>query len=143
LAADITLTERQMKTKKRLQIAFGVLATVCLAAGGYIYYMAGKVNHDIGKQIAEGIVKPFALPAVDTQRWSQLKIGMTMDEVRHLLGDAPSKCVSSNTSNRSEFWAWGFTYGILAPVAHEKSFVVYFNTDGKVSSFHAPQVAEE
>jgi hypothetical protein len=131
------------KAKRRVLIAVAVLAIGGLAAAGYIYYQADKVGREIGKQIAEEIIKPRPLPGVVAQRWAQLKVGMTKEEVQKLLGDPPSKSVVSNASSRSEFWEWGFTYGLLGPVAHEKAFAVYFDPDGKVSSFHSPQVAEK
>jgi hypothetical protein len=130
-------------TKKRILMI--VLAVAVLGIGGYIFFSLQRIQigKGIGKEIAEGLMKPHTLAAVDTQRWSQLKVGMTKEEVRKLLGEAPATSVSSNASSRVEFWEWGFSYGLGVHAPHEKAFVIYFDPEGKVSSFHAPQEAEK
>jgi hypothetical protein len=130
--------------KKRIQII--LLAVAVLGIGGYFYFFNFQhmqIGKGIGKEIAEGLMKPGPLAAVDTQRWSQLKVGMTKEEVKILLGEAPATSVSSNASSRVEFWEWGYSYGLGTHKAHEKAFVIYFDPEGKVSSFRSPQEAEK
>jgi hypothetical protein len=137
------------QSKKKIVITGILLAAMALGIGGYVYYRI--VARRVGEQIAEELMKPRALPGVDTQLWAQIKVGMTKEQVQTLLGDAPSKSKCEYPSggkhpeeelSKTEFWEWGFTYGLLAPVPHEKAFVVYFDHDGRVSSFRAPQVAD-
>jgi hypothetical protein len=131
------------KTKKRILIIGVSLAVAVLGIGGYLYlsFQRDQIGKAIGKAVAEQLMNPHALAAVDTQRWSQLKVGMTKEEVRKLLGEAPATSVSSNAGSRVEFWEWGYSYGLLTHAAHEKAFVIYFDPEGKVSSFRAPQEA--
>ena len=130
-----------LEGKRRLVV---LVLTIAFAVCGYVYYRIEAAR--VGVVIAEQLLKPHALAGVDTQRWAQLKLGMTKEEVQNLLGEAPSKqniepSDKSKLSDQTfrEFWEWGFTYGILAPVPHEKAFAVYFDQDGKVSSFQSPQ----
>ncbi|MGO8925818.1 MAG: outer membrane protein assembly factor BamE [Limisphaerales bacterium] len=133
------------KTKTRILIIGVSLAVAVLGIGGYLWFsfQRDQLGKTIAKSIAEGLMKPGPLAAVDTQRWSQLKVGMTKEEVRKLLGEAPATSVSSNASSRVEFWEWGYSYGFGTHKAHEKAFVIYFDPEGKVSSFRAPQKAEK
>ncbi len=60
---------------------------------------------------------------------SQVKVGMTQDEVQYLLG-AP---VLQPTFDNSR-WDYIYTYKAKSsPVVEEKSVSVYFNSEGKVT----------
>ena len=72
-------------TRKRILII--VLAVAVLGIGGYLCFsfLRIQIGKGIGKQIVAGLMKPGPLAVVDTQRWSQLQLGMTKEEVKKLL----------------------------------------------------------
>jgi hypothetical protein len=143
--------------KKRFLIVGILMTAIALAIGSFVYHVyfhfqPWDLRDAYEKAVVDALVKPHALPGVDPQRWAQLKVGMTKEEVTKLLGDTSSQWKRAFSGQRaqpreelgqSEYWEWGFTYGFSQPGPHERAFVVYFDRDGKVSSFRAPQVAKK
>lgn len=89
--------------------------------------------------------KPHAIKAVRPEAWAELRVGMTKKEVIKLLGDSPGKG-GPNTLEACgkkvtlpEFWEYNWTDGLAIFEPATKAYAVYFDAQGKVSKFRAPE----
>ncbi|MBI4219741.1 MAG: hypothetical protein HY682_06315 [Chloroflexi bacterium] len=93
---------------------------------------------------------PGPIRSVSPGAWARLRVGMTKDEVVFLLGDAEVKSGPGKTEVAGrpalmtpelwpEFWEYNWTDGFPIFSPSDKAFVVYFDSQGRVSSFREPK----
>jgi len=92
--------------------------------------------------------EPRPIMGVQPEAWAKLQVGMTKQDVIALLGESPCKGGPSTTEidgkkeiTRPEFWAYTWSEGLDLFGPSDKAHAVYFDSDGKVSSFRAPKTA--
>jgi len=125
------------KRKTVLRIALALAAGVCLLLLSAFVYFKFFFKLDLLKEGPTAQVK--------VEGWPKLQTGMSKDEVASLLG--PSSCKTKVESNDKDgkasitmdFWEYNWTGGLsLIASAHPKAYVVYFDKDGKLSSWREP-----
>ena len=86
-------------------------------------------------------------PAIDPAAWNKMKVGMTRDEVKTLLGEPIGTCAAgaqykdSDTGEAHimpEWWEYQWGSGVAMSRPSEKGYVVFFGESGRVSSFRDP-----
>jgi hypothetical protein len=125
-----------MKRKwKRILIVFGTLVLIVLV-GGFIYLKYFFTLH----LFEDGPTKNANLSG-----WTKLEEGMTKDQVISLLGDSWAKSgpgsftLGGTTNTTPERWEYNWKIGLgLFGQVHPKAYVVYFDQDGKLSSWREP-----
>ena len=112
---------------------------VLLFVGGFIYF------HYFFKL---DLFKPGPIMSVQPEAWAKLQVGMTKQDVIALLGESQRRVSTGTTEidgkkeiTRPEFWAYTWTEGLDLFGPSDKAHAVYFDSDGKVSSFRAPKTA--
>jgi outer membrane protein assembly factor BamE (lipoprotein component of BamABCDE complex) len=114
-----------------------IVGTVALAgAGGYLYRVDREADQ-AAKVIAQGMAKGYPAKPVDPESWSRVRVGMTKDEVRGILGDPPHGG-SEVWDEHRDYWEYGHVSSVFAPIPDNRGHVVYFDKQGRVSSTRAP-----
>lgn len=128
-----------MKRPIKMVIVTAMSLVVLLFVGGFIYF------HYFFKF---DIFKPGPIKGVQPEAWAKLQVGMTKQDVIALLGESPHKVGPGTTETdgkkeivMSEFWAYTWSEGLDIFGPSDKAHAVYFDSDGKVSSFRAPKTA--
>lgn len=143
-----------MKKKRKIFIVIVSFLIICLlCCGAYYYYACKRFGGQIGKEIAQAIMKPHPMREVNEEGWERLEIGMTKEQVIELLGESPFQNTKSRTNYNEytkdyeyiekgvyklDYWEYNYSYGLLSPSHHPKAYVVYFDENGKVSGFREP-----
>ena len=70
---------------------------------------------------------------------------MSKSEVKILIGSPlyVTKIPESKAEDGSEFWEYEWTHAIIYPNPANEAYVVYFNKEGKVTSFRKPLEKKE
>jgi len=106
--------------------------------GSYIF-----LSSQIGHIVTGVFILPGPATKIDLNRWEQLRVGMTKDQVIELIGDASSKhkvAVGHDKNNvskkieQNEFWEYN-SHSSLFGGPHPRAYVIYFDSEGKVSFF--------
>ena len=122
------------RTRSRLLAGAGLV--LLIGSGGYVY----RVKRD-GEQaadvIAQAMLKGYPAPSVDAERWRQVHVGMSKNQVAALLGEPPHKG-SELGADSQEYWEYGHVSSAFAPVPDNRGHVVYFDKQGRVSSSRDP-----
>jgi len=135
-------------TRSRTRLLAGAAIVLLGGLAAYVYRQyreAAQAGDVIAKAFVEGIRHPHPAAAVNPDAWKQLHTGMTKQQVLALLGEAPrqmqgesSKVGAPKIIEPWEFWEYGYVSAFGAPIPHDRAYAVYFDQDGRVSSFREP-----
>ena len=127
-----------MKRPIKIVLVTAMSVVVLLFVGGFIYFHILERN----------LFKPGPIMGVQPEAWAKLQVGMTKQDVIALLGESPCQVGlgTRETDGKKEimtpeFWAYTWTEGMDIFGPSDKAHAVYFDSDGKVSSFRAPKTA--
>ena len=128
-----------MKRPIRIVLVTAMSVVVLLFVGGFIYF------HYFFKL---DLFKPGPIMGVQPETWAKLQVGMTKQDVIALLGESQRRVSTGTTEidgkkeiTRPEFWAYTWTEGLDLFGPSDKAHAIYFDSDGKVSTFRAPKTA--
>jgi outer membrane protein assembly factor BamE (lipoprotein component of BamABCDE complex) len=128
-----------MKRPIKIVLVTAMSVVVLLFVGGFIYF------HFFFEL---DIFNPGPIMGVQPEAWAKLQVGMTKQDVIALLGESQRQVGPTTTETDGkkeimmpEFWAYTWTEGLDLFVPSDKAHAVYFDSDGKVSSFRAPKTA--
>jgi outer membrane protein assembly factor BamE (lipoprotein component of BamABCDE complex) len=89
--------------------------------------------------------EPGPIKKVDLAGWQQLEIGMTESQVEEVLGKPDSKLgrstftLGGEETTTPQTWEYDWTIGLsLVGNTHPKSYLVRFDSDGKLASWREP-----
>ncbi len=89
---------------------------------------------------ADVLLKPGPTNNINPTDWEKIKIGMSKEQVKKILGDYPSqKKISVGDSDKStlDFWEYNYRSSPLSG-PNPKAYVVFFNEEGLVCNLRAP-----
>jgi len=128
-----------MKRPIKILLVTAMSLVVLLFVGGFIYFHFFFKLH---------LFEPGPIMGVQPEAWAKLQVGMTKQDVIALLGESPRKFGPTTTETDGkkeitmpEFWAYTWSEGLDIFGPSDKAHAVYFDSDGKVSSFRAPKTA--
>jgi len=131
-----------MKRPIKIVLVTAMSVVVLLFVGGFIYFQIVKHN------VSSWLFEPRPIMGVQPEAWAKLQVGMTKQDVIALLGESPHRVGPGTTETDGkkeittpEFWAYTWTEGLDLFGPSDKAHAVYFDSDGKVSSFRAPKTA--
>ena len=125
------------KTRWWLVGAAGAIAAICLAA---YFYRLNREADQAANVIAEAMLQGYAAKRVDGDAWRRVSVGMTMQDVERLLGEAPAKRSRpvQQGGDGQVWWEYGYVSSALAPAPNNRAYVVYFARDGRVARLQEP-----
>ncbi len=128
-----------MKRPIKIMLVTAMSLVVLLFVGGFIYFHFFFKLH---------LFEPGPIMGVQPEAWAKLQVGMTKQDVIALLGESQRKIGPTTTETDGkkeivmpEFWAYTWSEGLDIFGPSDKAHAVYFDSDGKVSSFRAPKTA--
>ena len=93
---------------------------------------------------ADVFLEPGPTNSINPFSWKKVKIGMSKDQVRDLLGDAPSQHEISigdidkpQTKSMIEYWEYNYHSPPFGD-PHPRAYVIYFNEKGLVTKLREP-----
>ena len=132
-----------MRSREARLVFLGLAASVVLvllAILAFFFLAKAFVDHT-----TDAIFQEHALPPVSAEAWAEVRVGMTNEQVRGILGEPGGRgqfslTVDGKEYKGPEYWEYGWTEGFtpLLGGPSDKAYVVYFDQTGKVESFRAP-----
>ena len=125
----------------RIRLWFAVVVVALVAGGGSYLYKVKRESDQVATLLAQAMLHGYPARPVDAAAWKQVHAGMTKQQVSELLGKAAAAGACRQfppEESRLECWEYGFVSSVFAPVPDNRSHVVYFDTEGRVSRVSAP-----
>ena len=121
--------------KKKLILGIiSIVAILGFAVSAYVWKQYQNLAHTI--------LEPGKIQTVNVDGWKMMKVGLTKGEVIKLLGDSASKrqidVNDDGFSSTQQFWEYNYKSGVFQG-PDSRAYVVYFNSEGVVTSFREPQ----
>ncbi len=133
-------TRRRAGRARFLFFGVTISAVLVVLTALALYLFLNKFADDT----TEAIFAERALPSVSTEAWAQVRVGMTKEQVKGLLGEAGSRgqvsvTIDGKEHKGPEYWEYGWTDGVtMFGGPSDKAYVVCFDQTDKVESFRAP-----